>query len=179
MRTRSALVSSSPKWSALVPSALTAITLATVPIQPPAHADTKHLSRFEQDLKRSTETIQSQKIERAKLSLDQAEKRALEISDEAERQCTTIKEEETTMIGNGRGPAFPFRAFRSATSEEIEEAKKPYEDQIKGVHTETQRKIKEILNEGQQAVDAIEQSATHVHKGVHEFAPDRVRSRTK
>ncbi len=140
-----------------------------------AYADDKHPSSFERDLKRSTETIQAQKIERTKLSLDQAEKRALEISDEAARHCADIKEAETAAIGNGRGPIFPFRAFRSANSTEIEEAKKPYEDEIVNVQTETRRKIKEILEEGQEAVNAIEQSAAHVHKGIHEFAPDKVR----
>lgn len=140
-----------------------------------AHADEKHPTSFERDLKRSTETIQAQKIERTKLSLDQAEKRALEISDEAARHCADIKEAETAAIGNGRGPIFPFRAFRSANSTEIEEAKKPYEDEIVNVQTETRRKIKEILDEGQEAVNAIEQSAAHVHKGIHEFAPDKVR----
>lgn len=140
-----------------------------------AYAEDKRPSGFERDLKRSTETIQAQKIERTKLSLDQAEKRALEISDEAARHCADIKEAETSAIGNGRGPIFPFRAFRTATTTEIEEAKKPYEDEIVNVRTETRRKIKEILEEGQEAVNAIEQSAAHVHKGIHEFAPDKVR----
>lgn len=152
-------------------SAIAALSLASTSS---AFADGKHPTRFEQDLKRSTESIDAQRIERAKMSLDQAEKRAMEISNEATRKCNEIKEEETSMIGNGRGPIFPFRAFRGATSAEIEEAKKPYEDQIQNVHTDTQRRIKEILEEGQQAVNAIEQSAQHVHKGVHEYAPDSV-----
>lgn len=144
-------------------------------LMPQAHAQKKQLSRFEQDLKRSTETIQAQRIERAKQTLEQASKRAQEISDEASGRCKTLKEEETAMIGNGRGPAFPFRAFRQATPEEIEEAKRPYEEQIKSVEADTARRIQDILDEGQRAVDAIEQSAAHVHKGVHEFAPDAPR----
>jgi len=159
--------------AALFTTAVFVILCSALP--PHACADGKHPSRFEQDLKRSTETIDAQKIEHAKMSLQQAEKRALEISSEAERKCNAIKEEENAMIGDGRGPVFPFRAFRTASSSEIEEAKKPYEDQIQSVHTDTQRRIKEILDEGQQAVDAIEQSAAHVHKGVHEYAPNTVR----
>ncbi|RTL38739.1 MAG: hypothetical protein EKK48_20055 [Candidatus Melainabacteria bacterium] len=159
--------------AAAFPAVAFVILCAAMP--PQAYADGKHPSRFEQDLKRSTETIDAQKIEHAKMSLQQAEKRALEISSEAERKCNAIKEEENAMIGDGRGPVFPFRAFRTASSSEIEEAKKPYEDQIQSVHTDTQRRIKEILDEGQQAVDAIEQSAAHVHKGVHEYAPNTVR----
>ncbi len=154
-----------------------AITITVASAAIPALAEDKHPSRFEQDLKRSTNTIEAQKIERTKLSLDQAEKRALELSEEAARHCADIKEAETAAIGNGRGPIFPFRAFRSANSTEIEEAKKPYEDEIIEVQTDTRRKIKEILQEGQEAVQAIEQSAAHVHKGIHEFAPDKVRTR--
>ncbi|CAN5417115.1 hypothetical protein BH10CYA1_BH10CYA1_02120 [soil metagenome] len=168
------------KTSALVASTsktLTAAITITIAIAAAAAlADNKRPSRFEQDLKRSTDTIQAQKIERTKLSLDQAEKRALEFSDEAARHCADIKEAETAAIGNGRGPIFPFRAFRSANSTEIEEAKKPYEEEIKDVQTETRRKIKEILEEGQEAVESIEQSAAHVHKGIHEFTPDKVRT---
>ncbi len=132
-------------------------------------------SRFQAELKKSTEAINAQRIERTRLNIEQSEKRALEISEESDRHCAAIKEEETQMIGDGRGPAFPFRSYRKATTEEITEAKKPYEEQVKEVRTDTERRIREVLDEGHRAAEAIEQSAAHVHNGVRELAPNLVR----
>jgi hypothetical protein len=130
--------------------------------------------QFRAELKKSTETIKAQRLERTRLNIEQAEKRALEISDQSERHCTSIKEEENKMIGDGRGPAFQFREYRTATTEEIAEARKPYEEQVKEVRTDTERRIREVLDEGHRAADAIEQSAAHVHNGVRELAPNLV-----
>jgi hypothetical protein len=158
------------------------VILLTVLNLPLANSQTNQRSRFQQELKKSTELIQKQRLERSQLSIQQAEKRALEIDAEGERRCKEIQEEEKVMVGDGRGLIFPLRQFRKASDEEIEVARKPYEEQVKSVHADTERRIREILDEGHNAATSVEQSAAHLHRGIREFSPpnaDKVRSNLK
>jgi hypothetical protein len=158
------------------------VILLTVLNLPLANSQTNQPSRFQQELKKSTEMIQKQRLERAQVSIQQAEKRALEIDAEGERRCQAIKDEEKVMVGDGRGLVFPLRQFRKASDEEIEAARKPYEEQVKSVHADTERRIREILDEGHNAATSVEQSAAHVHKGIRELSPpnsDKVRANVK
>lgn len=127
------------------------------------------------DLKRSVSTVSIQTNERAQQKINEAERRAKEILDQAEEACKPIKAEQLQVVDDLRQPIYVKSGVRYRSEAEINAAKAPYDNQMTQVRAVAAKRAQEVIQEGKLEASYIEESALDLDKSLIHANPNAPR----